>query len=95
MIGNDLVRARADAAVLSRDYDLAVRLYSSLLEKSPNDIFILEKIGSIYVKSGNDKKALPFYNKINELKPNDFNILNDLLRIIVAAVSELIPLFTR
>ena len=38
MIGNDLVRARADAAVLSRDYDLAVRLYSSLLEKSPNDI---------------------------------------------------------
>lgn len=78
MIGNDLVRARADAAVLSRDYDLAVRLYSSLLEKSPNDIFILEKIGSIYVKSGNDKKALPFYNKINELKPNDFNILNDL-----------------
>lgn len=78
MVGNELVRTRADAAVLSRDFDLAVRLYSSLLAKSPNDIGILEKIGSIYVKSGNDKKALPFYIKINELKPNDFSILNDL-----------------
>ena len=78
MSGNDLLKSRADAAVLSRDFALAVRLYNSLLQQSPDDVSIMEKLGSVYVKSGDDKKALPYYIKINQIKPNDFNTLNSL-----------------
>lgn len=78
MSGNDLIKSRADAAVLSHDFALAARLYNTLLQQSPNDVLLLEKLGSIYVKSGNDQKALSFYLKVNELKPNDFSTLNSL-----------------
>lgn len=78
MSGNDLIKSRADAAVLSHDFALAARLYNTLLQQSPDDVNLLEKLGSIYVKSGNDQKALPFYLKVNELKPNDFATLNSL-----------------
>lgn len=78
MAGNDLLKSRADAAVLSRDFALAARLYNSLLQQSPNDVELLEKLGSIYVKSGDDKKALPYYTKINSIKPKDFDTLNSL-----------------
>lgn len=78
MAGNDLLRSRADAAVLSRDFALAARLYNTLLQQSPDDVELLEKMGSIFVKSGDDKKALPYYTKINQIKPNDFNTLNSL-----------------
>lgn len=78
MSGNDLIKSRADAAVLSHDFALAARLYNTLLQQSPDDVKLLEKLGSIYVKSGNDQKALPFYLKVNELKPNDFATLNSL-----------------
>ena len=78
MAGNDLLKSRADAAVLSRDFALAARLYNSLLQQSPNDVELLEKLGSIYVKSGDDKKALPYYIKINSIKPKDFDTLNSL-----------------
>lgn len=78
MAGNDLLKSRADAAVLSRDFALAARLYNTLLQQSPDDVELLEKLGSIYVKSGDDKKALPYYIKINQKKPKDFNTLNSL-----------------
>lgn len=78
MSGNDLIKSRADAAVLSHDFALAARLYNTLLKDSPNDVNLLEKLGSIYVKSQNDQKALSFYLKVNELKPNDFSTLNSL-----------------
>ncbi len=78
MAENDLLKSRADAAVLSRDFALAARLYNTLLQQSPNDVELLEKLGSIYVKSGNDEKALSYYIKSNQLKPNDFNTLNNL-----------------
>lgn len=78
MAGNDLLRSRADAAVLSRDFALAARLYNTLLQQSPDDVELLEKMGSIFVKSGDDKKALSYYTKINQIKPNDFNTLNSL-----------------
>lgn len=78
MSGNELLKSRADAAVLSRDFALAARLYNTLLQQSPDDISLLEKMGSIYVKSGDDAKALLYYKKINSLKPNDFSTLNNL-----------------
>ena len=78
MAGNDLLRSRADAAVLSRDFAFAARLYNTLLQQSPDDVELLEKMGSIFVKSGDDKKALSYYTKINQIKPNDFNTLNSL-----------------
>ena len=78
MAGNDLLKSRADAAVLSRDFAFAARLYNTLLQQSPDDVELLEKMGSIFVKSGDDKKALSYYTKINQIKPNDFNTLNSL-----------------
>ena len=78
MADNDLLRSRADAAVVSRDFALAARLYSTLLQQIPNSIDLLEKLGSVYVKSGNDAKALPIFLQINEKKPDDYSTLTSL-----------------
>ena len=78
MADNDLLRSRADAAVVSRDFALAARLYSTLLQQIPDSIDLLEKLGNVYVKSGNDAKALPIFLQINEKKPNDYSTLTSL-----------------
>ncbi|MCR5385880.1 MAG: tetratricopeptide repeat protein [Treponema sp.] len=78
MADNDLLRSRADAAVVSRDFALAARLYSTLLQQIPDSIDLLEKLGNVYVKSGNDAKALPIFLQINEKKPDDYSTLTSL-----------------
>lgn len=72
---SDLLLKRAEAAVVSRDFDYASRLYSSLLKDSPNNTEILLRLGNLYVKSGDDKKALEYFKKINELSPNNIQVL--------------------
>lgn len=78
MSDNELVLNRAKAAVLSRDYALAVRLYKTLLKQKPQDVELLTQLGSLYVKSGNDNLALPVFKEIILLKSDDFNALNNL-----------------
>ena len=64
MSENTLLLNRADAAVMSRDYALAARLYSTLLNSSPDDEGLLKRLGNVYIKSGDDKKALGVYESL-------------------------------
>ncbi|MGI5092166.1 tetratricopeptide repeat protein [Treponema socranskii] len=74
--GNKLVLRRAAAALASRDFDLAVRLYKGLLKDDPENRDVLFALGDVYVKSGDDKNALVYYEKINKIDPNDAASLN-------------------
>ncbi|HAH61959.1 MAG TPA: hypothetical protein DCL73_07660, partial [Treponema sp.] len=72
------VQKRAKAAVISRDFALAARLYKSLLREDSGNIGLLSALGSLYVKAGDDKKALLYYEQIRTLSPNSFEALNSM-----------------
>jgi len=77
MIDNILL-SRAKAAVLARDFHLATRLYKNLLKDNPEDVSLLIQIGNMYVKSGNDDKALPIFNQILSLESDNLIAMNNL-----------------
>ena len=54
---NKTLLSRAQSAVISRDFELAVRLYKEMLQESPDDIELLRQMGNLYVKSGKDGSA--------------------------------------
>ena len=60
----EIVLNRAKNAVLSRDFALGARLYKSLLVDDPRNLELLDALGQLYIKSGDDEKALPFYETI-------------------------------
>ena len=68
---NKFVFRRAAAALASRDFELAARLYKGLLKNDPENRDVLFALGDVYVKSGDDARALPYYEKINKIDPND------------------------
>jgi tetratricopeptide (TPR) repeat protein len=78
MPDSSLILTRAKAAAMSRDYPLAIRLYTELLKQSPDDMKLLTQLGALYVKAGQDKKALPLYRQISMLEPDNFNALLNL-----------------
>ena len=63
---NSLLLNRADSAVISRDYALASRLYSTLLKENSGDKDLLVRLGNVYIRSGEDEKALPVFQKLLE-----------------------------
>lgn len=77
MIDN-LLLSRAKAAVLARDFQLATRLYKNLLKENPTDVSLLSQLGNMYVKSGNDEKALPIFNQILSLDSDNLVAMNNL-----------------
>lgn len=76
MEDRDLVISRAKNAVISRDFDLAIRLYNSLLTEEPNNQDFLNALGNIYIKLGKDEKALSYFETILEKSPSDSSVLN-------------------
>ena len=54
----NLLLTKAQNAELSRDFQTATRLYKELLRNEPDNLEYLSTIGSIYVKSNEDEKAL-------------------------------------
>lgn len=78
MAENDLVLKRAQAAVLSRDFALAARLYKTLLKTEPGNVKLLGELGALYVKAGEDNKALPYYEQILMFSKDDFDALNSM-----------------
>ncbi len=66
MADNSLVLSRAKAAALSRDFALATRLYKQLLASKPDDPDILGDLGNLYIKSGEDSRALPLFRKLTQ-----------------------------
>ncbi len=75
---NKIIIERANAAVLSRDYTLAARLYKGLLKSEPQNIGFLMNLGDLYVKSGNDSQALPYYKDIISIDPSNVAALNSM-----------------
>ncbi|MBQ1832756.1 MAG: tetratricopeptide repeat protein [Treponema sp.] len=72
----NLMLERANAAVLSRDYSLATRLYRTLLLSDPDNTDLLFALGDLYQKSGNDAKAIPIYKQLIEKNPKDVVSMN-------------------
>ena len=72
---NELLLARVKAAVLSRDYDLAARLYKQMIDENPNDAALLQELGSVYVKGGLDKQALAIYEKLIQKDTENVDVL--------------------
>ena len=78
MEDKELVVSRARNAVISRDFEMAARLYNSLLREEPANEKYLEALGNIYIKTGNDEKAIPYFESILEKSPRNFNALNSI-----------------
>lgn len=78
MEDKELVVSRARNAVISRDFNMAIRLYNSLLREEPANEKYLEALGNIYIKTGNDEKAIPYFESILEKSPRNFNALNSI-----------------
>lgn len=72
----DLIIRRAQNAVVSRDYALAARLYKTLLKDDAKNVELLKALGNVYIKSGDDEKALLYFEQILTFHPNNFEALN-------------------
>jgi len=66
---------RAKSAVLSRDFDLATRLFKRVLKEHPDSIEVMHELASAYVRSGQDCQALLVCQQIIEKDRNDFGAL--------------------
>lgn len=75
MIQNQLLLSRARSAALSRDFDLAARLYRQILRDDRNNVDVLKQLGNIYMKNQRDDLALPVFKQIVELAKGDFEAL--------------------
>ncbi|MBP3709812.1 MAG: tetratricopeptide repeat protein [Treponema sp.] len=73
-----LMVRRAAAAVMAHDFELAARIYKGLLKEDNDNSDLLRALGNVYIKAGDDEKALVYYEKINNLAPADFDALNSL-----------------
>jgi len=74
----NLVLTRAQSAVLSRDFVTATRLYKQLLKTDPSNVEYLKELGAIYVKNGEDAKAIPYYEQIITFYPHYVEAMNSL-----------------
>jgi tetratricopeptide (TPR) repeat protein len=60
-------------AVLNKhlgDYQNALRKYESLLQKNPNDVYLLNSIGNLYNFFGDFELAANYYNRALQLRPD-------------------------
>ena len=71
----DLSRSRARAAVLSRDFVLAERLYKNLLKKHPENIDLLHELAAMYARCGQYESACVEYERILAANPDDYKAL--------------------
>ena len=75
---NSPLLQRANAAILSRDFTLAIRLFKRILAEHPNNNEILLQLASVYIRAGNDEKALEIYELLLKETSDDFDILMNL-----------------
>ncbi|MGN0728861.1 tetratricopeptide repeat protein [Treponema sp.] len=75
---NSGILDRANAAILSRDYEQAARIYKGLLKSDPQNTELLSSLGNLYIKSGEDDKALSYFNEVVRLDQNNAAALNAL-----------------
>lgn len=78
MEDKEIVLRRAKNAVISRDFNLAIRLYKSLLQEDVKNIEYLTALGNLYMKNNDDEKALPYFQQILTFYPNNFEAMNSM-----------------
>lgn len=78
MEDKEIVLRRAKNAVISRDFNLAIRLYKSLLQEDVKNIEYLAALGNLYMKNNDDEKALPYFQQILTFYPNNFEAMNSM-----------------
>ncbi|MHC9544802.1 MAG: tetratricopeptide repeat protein [Vulcanimicrobiota bacterium] len=66
---------QAEKAMESRDYLEAIKFYQKELEVTPDDFDLHMKLGKIYMKIGEKKKARDIYSRALLLQPDNFEIL--------------------
>lgn len=78
MEDKEIVLRRAKNTVISRDFNLAIRLYKSLLQEDVKNIEYLSALGNLYMKNNDDEKALPYFQQILTFYPNNFEAMNSM-----------------
>lgn len=78
MEDKEIVLRKAKNAVISRDFNLAIRLYKSLLQEDVKNIEYLSALGNLYMKNNDDEKALPYFQQILTFYPNNFEAMNSM-----------------
>lgn len=74
----NLILTKAQGAVMARDFTTAARLYKQLLQEDASNVNYLTEIGSIYVKAGEDERAIPYYEQILTFYPHYVEAMNSL-----------------
>ncbi len=70
-MANSLILTKAQNAVTAHDWGTAARLYKELLRGDPSNMSYIEHLGSIYVRAGQDEKAIPYYEQIITFSPSN------------------------
>ena len=63
-MANSLILTKAQNAITAHDWTTAARLYKELLRGDASNVEYLQQLGSIYVRAGQDEKAIPYYEQI-------------------------------
>lgn len=67
----DALIASAEKSVQKGKVDAAVKDYLKVLEETPNDINILNKVGDLFVRLGKNEESIPFFLRIAEFYARD------------------------
>lgn len=70
-MANSLILTKAQNAITAHDWTTAARLYKELLRGDESNVEYLKQLGSIYVRDGQDEKAIPYYEKIISLQADN------------------------
>ena len=70
-MANSLILTKAQNAVTAHDWSTAARFYKELLRGDESNVEYLQQLGSIYVRAGQDEKAIPYYEQIITFNPNN------------------------
>jgi len=54
--------------------EAAIDILERILETDANDLFVLNKLGELYIQSGRMGKAIGYYERIEELNPDDLGV---------------------
>ncbi len=70
-MANSLILTKAQNAITAHDWATAARFYKELLRNDDSNVEYLKQLGSIFVRAGEDEKAIPYYEKIISLHENN------------------------
>ncbi len=74
-MANSLILTKAQNAITAHDWTTAARLYKELLRGKESNVEYLKQLGSIYVRAGQDEKAIPYYEQIITFNPESIEAM--------------------